>query len=34
MNPAVKTSDLTKTYGEGETEVRALRDVSLEIPEG
>ena len=34
MNPAVKTSGLTKTYGEGETEVRALRDVSLEIPKG
>ena len=34
MNPAVKTIDLTKTYGEGETEVRALRDVSLEIPKG
>lgn len=34
MNPAVKTTDLTKTYGEGETEVRALRDVSIEIPKG
>jgi putative ABC transport system ATP-binding protein len=34
MNPAVKTIDLTKTYGEGDTEVRALRDVSLEIPKG
>lgn len=34
MNPAVKTTGLTKTYGEGETEVRALRDVSLEIPKG
>ena len=34
MNPAVKATDLTKTYGEGETEVRALRDVSLEIPKG
>ena len=34
MNPAVKTTDLTKTYGEGDTEVRALRDVSLEIPKG
>ena len=34
MNPAVKTTELTKTYGEGETEVRALRDVSLEIPKG
>ena len=34
MNPAVKTTGLTKTYGEGETEVRALREVSLEIPKG
>lgn len=34
MNPAVKTTNLTKTYGEGETEVRALRDVSLQIPKG
>ena len=34
MNPAVRTNDLTKTYGEGETEVRALRRVSLEIPKG
>jgi putative ABC transport system ATP-binding protein len=34
MNPAVKTTDLTKTYGEGETEVRALQSVSLEIPKG
>ena len=34
MTPAVKTTNLTKTYGEGETEVRALRDVSLEIPKG
>jgi putative ABC transport system ATP-binding protein len=34
MNAAVKTTDLTKTYGEGETEVRALRSVSIEIPKG
>jgi putative ABC transport system ATP-binding protein len=34
MHPAVKTTDLTKTYGEGETEVRALRNVSIEIPRG
>lgn len=34
MTPAVKTTNLTKTYGEGETEVRALRGVSLEIPKG
>ena len=34
MTPAVKTTNLTKTYGEGETEVRALRSVALEIPKG
>lgn len=34
MTPAVRTTSLTKTYGEGETEVRALRSVSLEIPRG
>jgi putative ABC transport system ATP-binding protein len=34
MTSAVKTTKLTKTYGEGETEVRALRGVSLEIPKG
>ena len=34
MPAAVKTTNLTKTYGEGETEVRALRGVSLEIPKG
>ncbi|MGI9624146.1 MAG: ABC transporter ATP-binding protein [Acidimicrobiales bacterium] len=31
---AVKTTALTKTYGEGETEVHALRDISVEIPRG
>lgn len=31
---AVKTSDLSKTYGEGETEVRALRELNIEIPRG
>jgi len=31
---AVKASGLTKTYGEGETEVHALIDVSFEIPRG
>ncbi len=31
MDPAVKTTDLTKTYGEGETEVHALNGVSFEI---
>ncbi|MFV1989604.1 MAG: ABC transporter ATP-binding protein [Acidimicrobiales bacterium] len=31
---AVKATGLTKTYGEGETEVHALRDVSFEIPRG
>lgn len=34
MTPAVRTSDLSKTYGEGATAVRALRDVSVEIPKG
>jgi putative ABC transport system ATP-binding protein len=32
--PAIKTTDLTKVYGEGETAVRALQDVDLEIPYG
>jgi len=32
--PAVKAQNLTKTYGEGETEVHALRDVSFDIPSG
>jgi putative ABC transport system ATP-binding protein len=32
--PAVRSDELTKTYGEGETEVRALRGVTLEIPRG
>lgn len=31
---AVRTTSLTKTYGEGETEVHALQDVTLEIPRG
>ena len=31
---AVKAQNLTKTYGEGETEVHALRDVSFDIPSG
>jgi putative ABC transport system ATP-binding protein len=31
---AVRTTDLTKTYGEGETEVHALRNVSFEIEPG
>jgi putative ABC transport system ATP-binding protein len=34
MTPAVRTSDLSKTYGEGDTAVHALRDVSIEIPKG
>jgi putative ABC transport system ATP-binding protein len=32
--PAVRTTDLTKTYGSGETEVRALDAVSIEIARG
>ena len=31
---AVRATGLTKTYGEGETEVHALKDVSFEIPRG
>ena len=31
---AVRASGLTKTYGEGDTEVKALRDVTFEIPRG
>ena len=31
---AVRAAGLTKTYGEGETEVQALRDVTFEIPRG
>lgn len=34
MTLAVRTTDLTKIYGEGDTEVRALDGVSLEIPKG
>ena len=30
----VSARDVSRVYGEGETEVRALRDVSLEIPRG
>ena len=31
---AVKATNLTKTYGEGDTKVHALRDASFEIPRG
>ena len=31
---AVRTLDLTKTYGSGATLVRALRSVTLDIPAG
>ena len=31
---AVKANNLTKTYGEGDTEVDALKDASFEIPRG
>ena len=36
MSPdtAVKVTDLTKTYGEGEAEVHALVDVTFEVPKG
>src|SRR4051794_2802958 len=33
-NYAVRVEDLSKTFGEGATEVRALREVSLEVPRG
>ncbi len=33
-NLAVKATELTKTYGEGETAVHALSDVTFEIPRG
>ena len=33
-NTAVRATNLTKTYGEGETAVHALRDVSFDIPTG
>jgi len=32
--PAVRATELTKTYGEGDTEVRALRGVSFGLPRG
>ena len=31
---AVRATDLTKTYGEGDTEVHALKDATFEIPRG
>lgn len=34
METAVSVSGLTKTYGEGETVVHALRDVTFTIPKG
>ena len=34
MTAAIATNGLTKTYGEGETAVHALRDVDIEIPKG
>ena len=34
MTVAVRTTNLTKTYGEGETEVHALKGVSFEIESG
>jgi putative ABC transport system ATP-binding protein len=33
-NVAVRASDLSKVYGEGETAVHALRDVTFEVPKG
>lgn len=34
MTPVIRTSELSKTYGEGATAVQALDDVSVEIPKG
>jgi putative ABC transport system ATP-binding protein len=34
MEVAIRASSLNKTYGTGESEVRALRDVSLEVARG
>lgn len=34
MTAAVRTLGLSKTYGQGDTAVRALRDVTVEIPKG
>jgi len=34
METLIRTVELSKTYGSGEMAVRALRDVSVEIPEG
>lgn len=34
MTPVVRTSELSKTYGEGATAVHALTGVSIEIPKG
>jgi len=34
MTTAVRTTGLSKTYGEGDTAVRALRDVTVVIPKG
>ena len=34
MTLAVKSEGLSKSYGAGETEVQALRDVSIEVPQG
>ncbi|MGI9666509.1 MAG: ABC transporter ATP-binding protein [Acidimicrobiia bacterium] len=31
---AIRATDLTKTYGSGEAEVHALKDVTFEIPKG
>ena len=31
---AVRADALTKTYGEGDTVVHALRDVTFEVPRG
>lgn len=34
MTPAIRTTGLSKTYGEGITAVQALREVDVEVPKG
>src|SRR5205823_605028 len=34
QTPAVEVRGLTKTFGEGQAQVRALRGVDLDVPEG
>jgi putative ABC transport system ATP-binding protein len=34
VTPAIRTSNLSKIYGEGDTAVHALRNVSVDVPKG